>query len=69
MEVKTVGGIDIFCLPDCAVCKLSGKSPFDMEQCPLDFCSSEDEEEFYNNDRPHICYPEICSEYCEIWEE
>ena len=34
MQIKTSDGIDIFCLPDCARCEMSGKTPERMIKCP-----------------------------------
>ena len=34
MEIRTIDGIAIYCLPDSAVCILSGKTPLLMDECP-----------------------------------
>ena len=55
MNIKTEWGGDIYCLPSCAKCKATGKSPEYMERCPL-----------YNfDDDGDICVPEICDQYTE----
>lgn len=35
MKIRTNDGIEIFCLPDYAVCTSSGKHPDDMPKCPM----------------------------------
>ena len=53
MDIYTMCGQQIFCLPDIARCKLSGKSPHDMDECPL-------RHDKYDSD---MCIPEMCNEY------
>ena len=48
--------VEIMVLPDCAKCKLTGKSPIDMEECPMGFFQDDDED---------ICFPGECEEYTE----
>lgn len=53
MNIRTACGIDIHCLPDGARCKCTGKSPTEMEECPI-----------YNfDDFGEECVPELCAEY------
>lgn len=52
MNVKTKDGIDIYCLPECAICQLSDENPLDMEVCPR--CQE-------------YCTPDICNEYMEAY--
>ena len=54
MDIKTCDGIDIEVLPDCAKCKLTGKSPFDMEECPA--CNEFDQNSW-------VCQPGECVYY------
>ena len=35
MNIMTSDGIEIYVLPDCAKCELSGKSPEQMDECPI----------------------------------
>ena len=53
MNVCTIYRQSIFCLPDDARCKLSWKSPLEMDECPV---SSFDN---YGD----ICIPELCDKY------
>lgn len=53
MNIKTEDGIIIFCLPDCARCKVCGKSPVEIDECPLHKFD-------VNGDK---CVPELCEEY------
>lgn len=55
MTIQTREGIKIYVLPDCAKCRATGKSPTDMEDCPI--CNFDD----YGD----ICVPELCDEYIE----
>ena len=53
MNIRTQWGDKIFCLPDCARCRITGKSPEDMDSCPIiNFDDFGDE-----------CVPELCDEY------
>lgn len=52
MDICTKYGQKIFCLPDNARCRLSGKSPHETEKCPIrnfDYCGD-------------VCVPELCDE-------
>lgn len=53
VDVLTKHGQCIMCLPDKARCRLSGKTPHDMDKCPI--CNFDD----YGD----ICVPELCDEY------
>ena len=55
MRVQTSDGIDIYVLPDCAKCKITGEHIDDMDECPC--CDS------------GICTPDNCVNYEEDWEE
>jgi len=55
MHVQTDCGIPIYCLPDCARCNLSGRSPEKMVECPA--------RRF--DDFGLVCKPETCPEYRE----
>lgn len=56
MEIKTKYGDEIFCLPDCAKCKLTSINPHKMDSCPI-----------YNfDDKGDICLPELCNYYTEV---
>lgn len=59
MNIRTECGDSIYCLPDCARCKISGISPEHMDSCPL-----------YRYDplRGETCIPESCEEYTEDWD-
>ena len=37
MDIYTKDGQLIMCLPDNAICKAAGKSPQDIDKCPLGF--------------------------------
>ena len=54
MRVKTSDGIDIYCLPECAKCKLTEAHIDDMVECPC-------------FDYSEICTPDCY--YYEDWEE
>lgn len=58
MEIVTEDGIEIFCLPDCARCKLTGKSPTEMIECP-EHCF-----DVFGD----VCRPDDCDYYEENWE-
>ena len=58
MIIKTPDGINIHCLPDCAKCKSSGKSPLEMNACP----------NYFFDDFGLECVPELCDEYSEVSE-
>lgn len=58
MRIETSDGIPIFCLPDCAICELSGEHPDSMIRCPA---------LYYDNG--WRCVPEKCNEYREEWEK
>lgn len=53
MEIKTECGIDIFCLPDNARCRCTGKDPTKMDECPL---------RVFDNFGLK-CVPELCDMY------
>ena len=53
MDIYTEDGQIIMCLPDNALCKVTGKSPHDMDKCPLGFDKYDD----------CMCIPELCNEY------
>lgn len=53
MNIGTACGVSIDCLPDNAKCKCTGKSPLEMDSCPI--CNFDD----YGNE----CVPELCDEY------
>lgn len=53
MEIKTIDGIEIYCLPDCAKCKLTGKSPLEMIECPIKAF----------DDFGDVCNPDLCEHY------
>lgn len=50
-------GVEIMILPDCAKCKLTGKSPLEMDECPMGF---------FQVDGEDICFPGECEEYTEV---
>lgn len=54
MRIRNSDGvITIYCLPDNAKCRVSGKSPEYMIKCPI-----------YNfDDYGDECVPELCDEY------
>ena len=53
MDICTQYGQKIFCLLDNARCKLSGRSPYDMDRCPTcNFDTFGD-----------MCVPELCDKY------
>ena len=59
MKIRTDDDIEIFCLPDCAVCTISGKHPDNMQKCPMclfDILGME-------------CIPDACEFYEENWED
>lgn len=56
MNVQTERGIDIFCLPDNARCKLYNENPLEMGRCP---CMKFD-------DFGDVCIPDLCEEYEEL---
>lgn len=56
MNIRTATGDCIFCLPDNAKCKQSGKSPAEMNECPI----------FNFDDYGMECVPELCDEYEEV---
>ena len=55
MKVKTENGIDIYVLPDRAVCQLSDESPLEMSECPMKYF------DYFGL----TCIPELCDEYVE----
>lgn len=55
MDILTEDGIEIYCLPDTAYCKISGENPESMIGCPL----------FAFDDYGNICKPNLCGEYTE----
>lgn len=54
MKIVTSDGIDIYCLPDCAMCLFTGERVEMMDECPC--CDS------------GICTPDTCEMYHEDWE-
>lgn len=55
LQVMTRDGISIHVLPDTARCSQTGKSPLEMDRCPI-----------YNfDDHGEICCPDKCDEYTE----
>ena len=59
LKVCTADGIDIYVLPDCAKCTLTGKSPLDMDKCPaLNF-----------DDYGDVCCPVECDYYTVRYSE
>lgn len=53
LSLYTDGGMQYFCLPDCARCRLTGENPETMDKCPA-----------YNfDDHGDVCVPELCNEY------
>lgn len=59
MIITTECGIEILCLPDNALCKESGKSPEEMDICPI----------FNFDDDGYNCVPELCDSYTEAGEQ
>ena len=55
MEIKTEEGLDVFVLPECARCRLTGENPMDMDCCPISKV----------DDFGDVCMPEMCDEYQE----
>jgi hypothetical protein len=55
MNVMTRDGIRIYVLPDVAECALTGKSPLEMDKCPI----------MNFDDTGDICVPEMCTSYTE----
>ena len=55
LNVKTPEGQDINVLPNYATCKCTGKSPLDMEMCPINTFDTSG----------YICVPELCQFYNE----
>lgn len=53
MTIKTGDGIDIYCLPECAKCLITGEHLEDMDECPC--CDS------------GVCTPGSCENYIEDW--
>lgn len=53
LDIYTKDGQLIMCLPDNAICKAEGKSPHDIDKCPLGF----------NEYDEYMCIPEMCNEY------
>ena len=54
MKIETLDGIEIYCLPECAICLVSAKNPMEMDDCP---CGN------------HVCTPDGCMNYFEDWEQ
>ena len=53
MNIRTQWGDMIHCLPECARCRITDKSPEDMDTCPiLNF-----------DDFGAECVPELCEQY------
>ena len=53
MNIRTQWGDMIHCLPECARCRITDKSPEDMDTCPiLNF-----------DDFGAECAPELCEQY------
>lgn len=59
MKIRTDDGIEIFFLPDCAMCTISSKHPDDIQKCPLCMFDPLGME----------CIPEACEFYEENWEK
>lgn len=57
MNVSTRVGLKVDSLPECGRCRLTGKSPKEMDACPI--CNFDD----YGDE----CVPELCNEYTEEW--
>lgn len=55
MDIQTSWYQRIYVLPDNAKCKITGKSPLDMDDCP------ECVFDFYGD----YCIPELCENYTE----
>ena len=55
MTIQTNDGIDIYCLPQNAICRVTGENPLRMSMCPI--CS--------NDDFGNLCIPEECMHYVE----
>ena len=55
MDIKTSDGINIYCLPDGAICTLTNEEVMSMDECP---CRNFD-------DFGDICVPELCEHYTE----
>lgn len=55
LNVRASATIDIYVLPDAARCKCTGKSPLDMDECPLRRFDTLGME----------CWPGDCDEYTE----
>ena len=49
-------GVEVFVLPDGAKCRDTGKSPFDMSECPCGCL----------HDGLPACYPGECPDYSEV---
>lgn len=59
MRIRTDDGIEIFFLPDCAICTVEGNHPDDMPKCPMCMFDPLGME----------CIPEACEFYEENWED
>ena len=57
MEFEDEYGEPIFCLPDFAVCEITGENPMDMYQCPLQ------KYDLWGD----VCCPPLCEYYGEEW--
>lgn len=57
MNISTKVGLEVDYLPECGRCRLTGKSPTEMDACPI--CNFDD----YGDE----CVPELCNEYTEEW--
>lgn len=55
MNIMTPGGGEIYLVPECVRCKITGQNPVDMDECPI--CNFDDTGD--------ICVPELCEEYME----
>ena len=55
MNIKTGDGIDIYCLPESALCKCENKKPSEMDTCPARMF----------DDFGDLCIPELCENYDE----
>lgn len=58
MTLKSIDQTELFCLPSCAKCKISGKNPEKMESCPIRKYDDFGDE----------CIPEDCEHYFEAWK-
>ena len=55
MEIRSMSGLEIDALPECARCGITEENPENMDECPI---------KNFDNDG-EICVPELC----EVYEE